>query len=159
MADTVSGIGLLTMTQEEFQKKYGQATETETLENPIYGAATVKYTYDWGYAVFTRTSGDMYLAELYFTDTGTFTGPRGTAVGNTESQVVSAFRDMGQVESPSGNRGLYSNSTGVGKIYAQEDGGKIIRYTAGTADSHTWKLEYTLNASGTVTAIDFVYLP
>ena len=31
---------------------------------------------------------------------------------------------MGQVESPSGNRGLYDNDTGKGKIYLMEDGTK-----------------------------------
>ncbi|MGN0779344.1 MAG: hypothetical protein ACI4MJ_09375, partial [Aristaeellaceae bacterium] len=86
-------------------------------------------------------------------------GPRSTAIGDTEDYVVSRFRDMGQVESPSGNRGLYENNNGKGKIYKQEDGTKIIRYQAFTADSHTWQLDYILNTNGTVTAIDMLYIP
>ncbi|MGN1020255.1 MAG: hypothetical protein ACI4O7_07750, partial [Aristaeellaceae bacterium] len=69
------------------------------------------------------------------------------------------FRDMGQVESPSGNRGLYETDSGKGKIYLQEDGTKIIRYQAETADGHTWQLDYNLNTAGTVVSIDMLYIP
>ncbi|MBR2664148.1 MAG: hypothetical protein IKE25_10570 [Clostridia bacterium] len=74
--------------------------------------------------------------------------------------MVSKFRDMGQVESPSGNRGLYSSKDGTGKIWVQEDGGKIIRYRCYTPDSsHWWQLEYRTNQHGNVVSMDFRYDP
>ena len=57
-----------------------------------------------------------------------------------------------------GSSGFQTDS-GKGKIYLQEDGTKIIRYQAETADSHTWQLDYNLNAAGTVTSIDMRYIP
>ena len=95
--------------------------------------------------------------DLYFTG-GNFTAPRGTGIGQTETEIVSAYRDMGQVASASGNRGLYQNDKGVGRILKTESG-KIIRYVCHTADSHTWQLDYTLNQYGVCTAIETIYLP
>ena len=68
---------------------------------------------------------------------------------------------MGQVESPSGNRGLYSNTKdGTGKIWVQEEGGKIIRYRCYTPDgSHWWQLDYRTNENGNVVSIDMKYDP
>jgi len=73
--------------------------------------------------------------------------------------VVGKYRDMGQVESPSGNRGLYQTDKGKGKIYKQEDGSKIIRYETDTVDSHVWRLDYILNKNGVVEAIDMLFVP
>ena len=83
-----------------------------------------------------------------------------TRIGDSESSVVGKFRDMGQVESPSGNRGLYSSKDGTGKIWVQEEGGKIIRYRCYSPDaSHWWQLEYRTNAAGSVTSIDMLFEP
>ena len=107
-----------------------------------------------------RTNSGWVLAEVYTTEEAPFQGPRGTRVGDSESFVVSKFRDMGQVESPSGNRGLYSSKDGTGKIWVQEDGGKIIRYRCYTPDSsHWWQLEYRTNQHGNVVSMDFRYDP
>ncbi len=96
--------------------------------------------------------------ELYHT-TNEIEAPRSTKIGMTEQEITSKFRDMGQVESPSGNRGLYSNGDGIGKIYKQPDGTKIIRYIAYTADGHYWQLDYNLDRSGTVGSIYMLYIP
>ena len=66
---------------------------------------------------------------------------------------------MGQIASASGNRGLYATGDGTGKIWVQEDGTKIIRYKCNSTDGHMWQLDYILNRSGTVSAIDMIYLP
>ena len=96
------------------------------------------------------------LVDLYFTSSR-FSGPRSTGIGSTEDGIVSVFRDMGQVESPSGNRGLYASDEDVGKIYKQEDGSKIIRYRAETADSHMWQLDYNMSAVGVCTSIHWTF--
>mgnify|MGYP001631569063 len=117
-----------------------------------------KVTYDWGYACFARLRTANVLVELYMTR-DEFTAPRKTQIGSTEDEVVSVYKDFGQVESPSGNRGLYENEFNKGKIYKQEDGTKIIRYRVETGDSHIWQLDYELNTSGTVDAIRWSYEP
>ena len=107
-----------------------------------------------------KTKSGWVVAEVCLTGTGPIAAPRGTKVGDTESFVVSKFRDMGQVESPSGNRGLYSSKDGTGKIWVREEGGKIIRYRCYSADgAHWWQLDYVTNANGTVTTIDMKYDP
>ena len=157
--DTANGLKLYSTTREQFQQAYGESSQVEEVWLSGFDEACQKHTYSWGYATMTRIKTGWVLAELYFT-TSQFSGPRSTGIGNTESEVVGKFRDMGQVESPSGNRGLYQmDNGGRGKIYKQEDGGKIIRYQARTADSHTWQLDYILNASGVVVAIDMLYVP
>ncbi len=73
--------------------------------------------------------------------------------------MVDKFRDMQQVESPSGNRGLYATDSGSsGKIWCRENDEKIIRYRY-PVESHWVQLEYLLSASGTVKNIDLKYIP
>lgn len=157
--DAVNGIRLYITTMTEFQHEYGEGEPAGEVHLEGIEAECRKYLYSWGYAVMCRTRNGWVLAELYFKDAGTFKGPRGTKVGDTEAFVVSKFRDMGQVQSPSGNRGLYATDSGTGKIWVQEDGGKIIRYKCVSSDSHWWQLDYLTDQYGTVYAIDMLYVP
>ena len=144
----------------EFQQAFGEGTLAGETTLPNLDTECRRYEYPWGYAVMSRTSSGWLLAEVYTTEEAPFSGPRGTKIGDSESFVVSKFRDMGQVESPSGNRGLYSSKDGTGKIWVQEDGGKIIRYRCYTPDSsHWWQLEYRTNKYGNVVSMDFRYEP
>jgi len=117
----------------------------------------MRYYYPWGYVTMIHNSAGWVLGDLCFTSSY-FSGPRGTGIGSMESDIVSKFKDMGQVASASGNRGLYEDDDDKGKIYLQEDGTKIIRYIASTGDGHRWQLEYILNTSGACTAILWTYL-
>ena len=161
MTDAIAGLTLNVTTREEFYAAYGQS---ESIEDTTLGNVTnecQKLIYPWGYATMMRLrSGGWVLGELYFT-TDVFSGPRGTGIGSTEEQVVSKFQDMGQIESPSGNRGLYEdqNSSDKGKIYVQKDGGKMIQYITDTADGNLWYMNFFLNKSGAVTAIQWYYQP
>lgn len=156
--DTANGLTLLKTTREEFQEKYGSGERMEEIVLEGYTTACQRYHYGWGYATMGRVSNSWVLIGLHFTSSQ-LSGPRSTHIGDTENDVVGKFRDMGQVESPSGNRGLYENDDGKGKIYRQEDGSKIIRYLAETGDGHQWQLDYVLSTGGTVTAIDMTYVP
>ena len=99
------------------------------------------------------------LAEVCFGDGSGMTGPRDTKIGDTEEAVVGAFKDMMQVASKSGNRGLYALESGAsGKIYLQENGEKIIRYRYPVSSSWV-QLEYVVSAGGTVSRIDYKYIP
>lgn len=156
--DTLGDWKLGTTTKEAFTQKCGEGTATETVYNYTIGMDMEKVTYDWGYACFARLRTANVLVELYMTR-DEFTAPRKTQIGSTEDEVVSVYKDFGQVESPSGNRGLYESEFNKGKIYKQEDGTKIIRYRVETGDSHIWQLDYELNTSGTVDAIRWSYEP
>ena len=100
----------------------------------------------------------MQKVEVCFRTTDALNGPRGTQVGDTGQYVVDKFKDMQQVESKSGNRGLYSTNDGTGKIWVQENGEKIIRYRY-PIESHWVQLEYLLNTAGNVKQIDLKYIP
>ena len=156
--DVASGVQLALTTWDAFREKYGEPQSSEDVKMGGMEGECQKRNYDWGYAIFYRQSGKQLLGELYF-EKNTFQGPRDTGIGSTEADVVGKFRDMGQLESPSGNRGLYENDSGKGKIYVQEDGTKIIRYIANTPDSHTWQLEYRLSKAGKVISVDQLYIP
>ena len=105
-----------------------------------------------------KTKTGWLLAEVYLTR-NEFAAPRSTAIGMKEAEITAKFRDYGQVTSPSGNRGLYRDieNSDWGKIWVQEDGGKIIRYRTGTPDMHVWQLDYILNEAGVCTAIHWLY--
>ncbi len=156
--DVAGNVRLAYTTWDSFRSSYGESESMEEVTVAGLDSICQKQNYRWGYAVFYRNSGTYLLQELYCT-TNLFPGPRNTRVGNSEHEVVSQFRDMGQVASPSGNRGLYEVTEGKGKILVQEGGGKMIRYIANTADSHKWQLTYTLNAAGVVVSIDQMYIP
>lgn len=158
VTDDLSGLKPGETRYEDFAKKYGEGEALGDVERTDMEGVCRKYGYHWGYAVFNLNKGVQTLVEAHFTDS--FKGPRSTGIGDTLDNVVGKFRDMSQLESPSGNRGLYETSDGsTGYIYKQEDGGHIIRYDAMTPDYHTWRLEYVCSPAGIVTAIDLMYLP
>ena len=158
--DSLSGLALYQTTMVEFQQKYGEGTGMETITMDGFDTELRKYEYPWGYAVMNRTRTEWVLTELYFTDTSTFSAPRSTAVGDEETYVVSRFRDMGQLANQnSGNRGLYFNDDGTGKIWADIDGKRVIRYRAALGDEQYWQLDYIINKNGNVSAIDWLYCP
>lgn len=158
VTDTANGLTLYATSREDFQAANGKSDSMEEVYVEGFSDMCQRYQYPWGYATMAKTKKGWVLSELYFT-TSQFVGPRSTGIGNTEDEVVGKFRDMGQVASPSGNRGLYDNNYGTGKIYLNEDGTKLIRYIAYTADSHEWQLDYELSAAGRVEAIKMQYNP
>ena len=156
MEDTIGGLQIGSTTREAFVTQFGAELSKESVW--IYGidGECERYTYPWGYATFMKTKAGWMLAEVYLTNND-LKAPRGTGIGMTENEIVALFRDYKQVTSPSGNRGLYEDGKDKGKIYVQEDGGKIIRYRTGTEDAHIWQLDYILDAAGKCTAIHWLY--
>ena len=98
------------------------------------------------------------VVEVYYTSSGIFTAPRGTEIGDEAAHVTNQFKDMGQIESASHNRGLYANDHGSGKIWDLGEQGKSIRYDY-TYDGHWLKLEYSVGTNGKVQAIRMYYVP
>lgn len=172
--DTANGLRLNGTLYSDFVATYGEPTATEEITRQGFDGIVRKCTYSWGYAVFHSHKGNQLLIELYFTTTQ-LKAPRSTGIGDTVDKVIGKYRDMGQVASPSGNRGLYSNESGTGKLYLNGNGtnradesqiiyaafpvdAQIIRYSTDTADSHIWQLDYICE-SNRVTAVCMKYIP
>lgn len=156
--DTLDKLKINATTQNEFFSLYGQGTAAGKVEQEGFETECRRYDYSWGYAVMTLNKKTWVLVEVNYHSGGVFSGLRGTQIGDTEAYVVDKFRDMQQVESKSGNRGLYSVTNGTGKIWVQENNEKIIRYRY-AVDTHWVQLEYRLNSSGKVSSIDLKYIP
>lgn len=172
--DTASGLRLNMTTYDEFIAAYGAPSSTDEVQRPEFEGTVRKMTYDWGYALFHTYRGSQTLVEVYFTS-GPLKAPRSTDIGDSVDKVIGKYCDMGQVESPSGNRGLYSNSSGTGRMYINGNGtdkigeeniiypaypvdAKVIRYTTNTADSHVWQLDY-IAVNNKVAAIRMLFIP
>ena len=159
LTENIAGLELNRTTMIDFQSAYGEGSQ-ETLENyEGFEGECRKLSYDWGYAVMTLAKRSWVLVELYFTDATVFRAPRDTGVGSPEDFVVGKFKDLGQVQSTSGNRGLYALENGSdGKIWLQEDDSKIIRYRIRN-EGHWYQLDYYVSKNGTVTAVNWKYIP
>ena len=157
--EPIAGLELNKTTQIDFQTVYGEGQSSETVENSDFESECRKYVYPWGYAVMNLAKRNWVLVELYFNDESAFKAPRGTGVGDPADYVIGKFKDLGQLESKSGNRGLYALDSGSdGKIWLQEDGTKIIRYRIRN-DGHWYQLEYYINKNGKVSSVDWRYIP
>ena len=157
--ETFNGLRLNQTTMGEFQQAFGEGTLKGNITLEGFDTECRQYDYPWGYAVMNKSRTSWVLVELYLTETTAISPPRGTGIGDTEAYVTGKFRDMGQVESESGNRGLYATDKGDGKIWKQKDGTKIIRYRCYPADGRYWQLDYVIGTGGTVTAIDWRMIP
>ena len=158
-SDASNDFRLYVTTMTEFQQNFGPGELAGDVRLADLDTECRRYDYPWGYAVMSKTPKAWVLAEVCTTSDNVIKAPRGTKVGETGNSVIGKFRDMGQVASESGNRGLYETKEGTGKIWVQADGGYIIRYICFTEDSHRWQLEYNVDRNGYVETIDMRYLP
>ena len=159
LKETIAGLELNKTTMTDFQAKYGEGKQAEMQQAGEFESECRKYEYSWGYVVMNLAKRSWVLVELYFNDTSSFKAPRNTGVGDPADYVVGQFKDLGQLESKSGNRGLYALDSGSdGKIWLQEDGTKILRYRIRN-DGHWYMLEYYVNKAGNVEAVDWRYIP
>ena len=159
LKETIAGLELNKTSMADFQAKYGEGKQVEMKQTGEFETECRKYEYSWGYAVMNLAKRSWVLVELYFNDTSSFKAPRNTGVGDPADYVVGQFKDLGQLESKSGNRGLYALDSGSdGKIWLQEDGTKILRYRIRN-DGHWYMLEYYVNKGGNVEAVDWRYIP
>ena len=159
--ETIGNLELNKTTMAEFQSEYGEGTQAEMEPNGDFETECRKYEYPWGYTVMNLTRKNWVLVELYFKNGSVFKAPRGTGVGDPMDFVVGKFKDLGQVKSASGNRGLYALDNGNdGKIWKQEEktGQQIIRYRIKN-EGHYYVLDYYVDKNGTVTAVDWWYKP
>lgn len=159
--ETIAGLELNKTTMLDFQTAYGEGEQVEMEQTGDFESECRKYEYPWGYAVMNLAKKNWVLVELCFKDGSTFRAPRGTGVGDPMDFVVGKFKDLGQLASASGNRGLYALDNGNdGKIWKQEEktGQQIVRYRI-KSEGHYYVLDYYISKSGTVTQVDWWYKP
>ncbi len=156
--DTIDKLKIYSSNLTEIIRQYGEGTAAGSVELEGFDAECRKYEYSWGYVVVTLSKKNWILAQIHITNGAAVKGPRETKIGDPADYVVGQFKDMLQVESKSGNRGLYNTGKEIGKIWVQENGEKIIRYRY-AVDSHWVQLEYLINKAGNVASIDLRYIP
>ena len=159
--ETIADLELNKTTMLDFQSAYGEGVQVEMEQTGDFETECRKYEYPWGYVVMNLAKKNWVLVELCFNDTSTFKAPRGTGVGDPMDYVVGKFKDLGQLASASGNRGLYAFDNGNdGKIWKQEEktGQQIVRYRIKN-EGHYYVLDYYISNSGTVTQVDWWYKP
>lgn len=159
LTENIASLELNRTTMLDFQSEYGEGTQTQLSAYEGFESECRRLDYPWGYAVMTLSRKNWVLVELYFTDGNTFRAPRDTGIGSTLDYVVGKFKDLGQIESASGNRGLYALENGSdGKIWLQEDGSRILRYRIRN-EGHWYQLEYLTDKGGNVVSVDWRYIP
>jgi tetratricopeptide (TPR) repeat protein len=156
--DLIGKIRLNQTSIADFTAAYGEGTLTEEFAREGFTGGMRTYEYPWGTVTLTLKQTVWTVVELDIKQGGTLGGPRSTNIGDSETFVVNKFRDMGQITSASGNRGLYASDTTSGKIWKQDDGGSIVRYRY-YSDGHWTQLDYHTGSNGTVNEIHLQYIP
>ena len=157
ITETINDLELNKTTLQAFQAAYGEGKDAD-IKQGINGFKTElrKIEYPWGYVVMTLDRRNWVLVELRFHDGSTFKAPRGTGIGDPMDFVIGKFRDMGQVATAKGNRGLYClDNLSDGKYLKKAN---AIRYRI-RKDGTWYQLEYHLDSSGTVEEIVYRYIP
>lgn len=140
-----------------FTDQFGQyQNESEEMVQGFEDACR-RLTYDWGSILVAKERGRSTWVLIQVDMNKAICGmPRNTTFGASADDIISKFRDMTQVASPSGNRGLYSNEKGKGKYYKIDDTTSRIDYTCAHADGNTLKLQYFLT-NNRVTRVTHTY--
>lgn len=155
--DVFYGFKVNGTTMSDFKKKFGEP-ESETATQYLALTNEAKHLqYDWGHAVFLLNGNTWQLARIEFTR-NLGDNPRGLGIGASEASVIAAYRDVGQVESPNGRRGLYYDDPNIGFVEPQADGTRLVQYTTSTVDSKVWALQYHIR-NGSVFKIAYFYQP
>ena len=108
-SDYMDGAQIMKTTQEQFIRKFGNPLENQRITDPALTGTTYSLTYPWGEARF--YVGEKGTLLYYLCTTDPLTGPRGTKVGMTETQITEKFRDMGQKANQTGSRSLYVDNS------------------------------------------------
>ena len=155
--DRFTGFTLNVTSIEEFRRGFGEPKSEIVTQYLNRTEEARRLEYDWGYAVFMLSGGRWGIVYIEM-DRAMTSPPRGVGFGSTEDSIVTNFRDMGQLQSANGNRGLYFADPEIGRIVQNADGTRMVQYRCKTLGSKIWVLEYYLK-SGQVSLIRHYYQP
>lgn len=156
-ADRFDGFTLWATSPEEFTKRFGNPSQTISAQYLYMSEEAQQMDYPWGSAVFILTGNKWVLVRVEMNSEIT-RGPRGVGFGSSESDITGVYKDMGQVKSPGGNRGLYYADPDIGQVLQNEDGTTTVQYSCNTLESKIWVLQYVLTR-GRVSRIVHYYQP
>jgi hypothetical protein len=131
----------------DFTKAVGEPDSSKSIQYLFYEGQAQELTFGWGTADFIL-SGNQWQLESVDMSRNISTPPRGVGVGNSESEITSAFKDMGMPDNQDGSRNLYYADPLIGVILQNEDGTRTIQYTAETISSNMMILQYHISVQG-----------
>lgn len=155
--DVFAGFILNKTTLSVFQQTFGEPTDTVDTIYLSEERPAKHLNYPWGYAVFAQNKNAWELVRIEM-NRSLGNAPRGVGFDSTEEEITAAYKDFGQLPSLNGDRGLYYDYPRVGRVYAQEDGSRLVQYSCSTAAGNKWVLQYWLQ-NGRVTKITHYYQP
>lgn len=136
---------------DEFKAAFGNPSqELETTYLNLTNSAR-HLQYNWGYAVFILENSAWQLVRVDM-NSEIGTPPRGVGFGSTESEIVSVYKDFGQVEAPNGTRGLYYEYPNVGRCWSTTTAPAPCATAARfpPARSGCWNMTWTATAESSI---------
>lgn len=155
--DKFSNLAIYITKREDFESRFGKPKKETDTSYLATNLEAKQLDYDWGYAVFTL-NGTQWLLTRIEMNSMFVSGPRGVGIGSSESEVVAAYRDMGQPANLDGTRGLYYADPNIGSITNMEDGTRMVEYSCSTKSGRNWCVQYQLK-DGRVFKIAHFYQP
>lgn len=155
--DFFAGMKLLSVTRQEFEETFGKPRQEAATSYLSLEGEAVHLDYSWGYAVFAQINNKWLLVRVEM-NSSVASAPRGVGFGSSEADVVAAYKDFGQAESPNGTRGLYYDYPSVGQALISADGVRYVQYTCQSMESKMLTLQYWFK-DGRVNRIVNYYQP
>jgi tetratricopeptide (TPR) repeat protein len=141
--DAFTGFALNSTTLADFEKRFGQPTNTTDTKYLNVDADAQQLDYAWGNAVFLLQNAAWNLVRVEMNSAFT-AEPRGVGIGNSESEITAVYKDMGMLSNQDGSRNLYYNDPKIGVILNNSDGTRTVQYSCETSKSYEWVLQYVL---------------
>ena len=139
--DKFQGFTLNSTSPEDFRARFGSPNEEVSAKYLYMTEECRVLEYDWGSAVFILTQNKWVLVRIDMNHEITEM-PRRVHFGDSEEQVVAQYKDMGQVQAPNRNRGLYYADPDIGRVIQNPDGTRTVQYSCINVNSHIWVLQF-----------------
>jgi tetratricopeptide (TPR) repeat protein len=143
-ADLFEGFKLNATSVEEFTAQFGQPTSAVTTQYLALENEAQHLEYPWGYAVFILSDNEWQMVRIEMSEKIT-TSPRGVGLGDSETIIVSAFKDVGMLSNQNSGRNLYYKDLNSGVVLQNDDGTRTVQYSCKTTEGNVWILQYLLS--------------
>jgi tetratricopeptide (TPR) repeat protein len=143
-ADLFEGFKLNATSVEEFTSQFGQPTSAVTTKYLTLENEAQHLEYPWGYAVFILGDNEWQMARIEMSEKMT-TAPRGVGLGDSETILVSTYKDMGMLPNQNNSRNLYYKDLNSGVVLQNDDGTRTVQYSCKTTEGKVWILQYLLS--------------
>ena len=138
--DVFSEFELMKTTRAAFEKKFGAPREEKDVEDNSVLGGTIQLDYPWGFARFVYADG--YVIYSFETNSASIRGPRKSAIGMTEENLIALYRDLGQAHDQNGDRSIYYDKLNYAKKYHLDADHDRIDYAYTRPDNGMVVLSY-----------------